>query len=127
MKTLQDHMIKESGEERKYRFLPEMCCNHPLQLGALTSESFSERFISVASLLVDAHRLRLNDEMIDEIIASHMSKKFIDRIRSKNAISVTQFEKSSLTRRNNCDLLPFFCFSYFYCYLLLLFYSNLVI
>ena len=25
MKTLQDHIIKESGEEQKFGFLPEIC------------------------------------------------------------------------------------------------------
>ena len=64
MKTLQDHMIKESGDERKFGCLPKMCCNSPLQLGALTSENFSERIISVANLLVNAHRLHLNDNMM---------------------------------------------------------------
>ena len=41
-----------------------MCCNSAVQLGALTSESFSERMISAAILLVDTYRLHLNDEMI---------------------------------------------------------------
>ena len=78
MKTLLDRMIKESGEECKFGYLPEMCCNSPVQLGALTSENFSERMISAANLLVDTHRLHLNDDMIDKIIFLRMNKKFID-------------------------------------------------
>ena len=68
MKVLLDHLMQESGEERKFGHLPEMCCNSPCQLGALTSDSFSERMISVANLLFDTCRLHLNDEMIDKMI-----------------------------------------------------------
>ena len=49
MNILLDHMIKESGEERQFAHLPEMCWNYPVQLGELTSESFSERMISAAT------------------------------------------------------------------------------
>ena len=101
VKNLQDHVIKESEEERKFGFLPETCCNFPLQLGALISESFSERMISAANLLVDTHRLHLNNEMSDKLIALRTKKKFIDRIRSKNAISAMQFEKIESNKRLN--------------------------
>ena len=76
-----------------------MCCNSTVQLGALTSESFSERMISAATLLVDTYRLHLNDEMIDELIALRMSKKFVDRILSENSISTMQFEKIKSNKR----------------------------
>ena len=92
MKTLLDRMIKESREECKFGVLPEMWCNSPLQLGVFTSESFSERMISAANLLVDTHQLHSNDEMVDKLIALRVNKKFIYRIRSKNAISAMQFE-----------------------------------
>ena len=40
MRVLIDKMIKESGDERRFGHLPEMCTKSPAQLGALTSESF---------------------------------------------------------------------------------------
>ena len=40
VKILIDHVIKESGEERKFGCLPVVCRNPPVQLRALTSESF---------------------------------------------------------------------------------------
>ena len=55
MKVLMDHYIEEIVRERKFGYLPEMCCDSPCQLGVLTSESFSERMISVANLLADTH------------------------------------------------------------------------
>ena len=68
MKILLDHLIQESREERKFGCLPEMCSNSTYQLGTLTSERFSERMISLANLLLDTHRLHLNDDMIDKLI-----------------------------------------------------------
>ena len=100
MKILLDHVIKENGEKRKFGCLPETCCNYPLRLGVLTSGSFSERMISAANLLVDAHRLHLNDGMIDKFIVFHVNKKFMDRIRSKNAISAMHFEKIESNKRS---------------------------
>ena len=68
MKIILDHLIQESEEEYQFGFLPEMLCDSPCQRGTLTSESFSERMISVANLLVDTHRLHLNGEIIDKMI-----------------------------------------------------------
>ena len=55
--------------------------------------------ISADDLLVDTHRLYLNDEMIDKLIVLRMNKKFIDIIRSKDAISAIQFEKIESNKR----------------------------
>ena len=92
IKTLLDHVTEVSGEERRFGCLPEMCSNSPVQLGALTSKSFSERMMSATNLLVDTHRLRFGDDMIDKLIALRINKKFMDRIRSKNIFSTMQFE-----------------------------------
>ena len=91
MKILLDHLIQESGEECQFGHLPEMCCNSPSQLSVLTSESFSERIISTANLLVETHRLHLNDDMIDRIIVLRMNKRFMERVRSKNIFSSVMF------------------------------------
>ena len=81
MKILLDRVIKESRNERQFVHFPKMFCNSPIQLGALTSEIFSEMMISADNLLVGAHRLYLNDEMIDKLIALRMNKKFMDRVK----------------------------------------------
>ena len=69
-----------------------MCCNNPPQLGTLTSEIFSETMASAANLFVDIHRLHLNDDMIDKLIALRVDKTFMDRFRSKNVVSSTMFD-----------------------------------
>ena len=98
MKTLLDHMIKDSGEERKFVLLPEMCYNSPVKLGTLTSESFSENMMSASDLLVDAHRLDLDYYMVDKLIALHMNKRFMDRVRIKFFSSIMFENVESINR-----------------------------
>ena len=93
MTILLDHSIQESGEERQFGSLPEMFSNSPYQLDVLTSESFSERMISTANLLVDTHHLHLNDGMIDKLIVLRMNKRFMERVRSKKVFSSVMFDK----------------------------------
>ena len=76
MNILLDHLILETREECQFGCLPEMCCNSPCQLTVLTLESFSERMISAANLIVDTYRLYLNDGMIDKRTVVLMNKRF---------------------------------------------------
>ena len=76
-----------------------MCTKYPVQLGALTSESFSERMISCANLLVDAHRLKFGDDVIDKLIVLRMNKKFMDRMRSKTTFATMTFETMDANER----------------------------
>ena len=107
VKMFIDHVIKESGEERKFGCLPVVGYNPPAQLGALNSESFSKRMISAANLLVHAHRLHLNDDVIDKLIVLHMDRKLIDRIRSTFFL-LHSLRTLILTRRLKLNLLSFF-------------------
>ena len=100
MKVLVDKMIEESGSERKFGCLPEMCTKSPVQLGALTSESFSERMISNDNLLVDPHPLKFGDDMIDKLVVLRVNKTFNDKLRNDKAHSTMNFEKMDSTTRN---------------------------
>ena len=86
-----EHLIEENEECRKCACLPDMLSNSPCQLGALTSESFSERIISVANLLVDVHRILLDQSNIDNVIVLLMSKRFMKRSRHKEAFASVIF------------------------------------
>ena len=68
MQILMDYLIEDSGEHRKCGHLPYMRYNFPCHVRVLTSESFSKRMISVANLLVHAHRIRLGHNFIDKLI-----------------------------------------------------------
>ena len=77
------------------RCVPNLLCN-----GALTSDSFSERMISNANLLVDPHRLKFGDEMIDKLVVLRMNKKFMDRLRITKAHATMNFDNADSTSRN---------------------------
>ena len=94
MKVILDHLIKEIGDEHKFGCLPESCYNSPCQLGVIALESFSEIMTSASNVLVDAHRLHLNDDMIDEMIILRMNKKFMERIRTQKYFSSVAFSES---------------------------------
>ena len=71
----------------------------PVQLGALTLESFSERMTSCANLLVDAHRLKFGDDMIDKLVLLRMNKKFMDRMRCKTTFATMAFDTMGTNER----------------------------
>ena len=92
MRILMDHLIERNGIDRIFGYLPEMCKNSPCQLGALTSESFSERMISAANLLVTTHRLHLDHDHIDKMVVLRMNKRFMERVRRKEAFTSIAFK-----------------------------------
>ena len=77
-----------------------MCTKSPAQLGALPSEIFSERMISNANLLVDPHRLKFGDDMIDKLEVLRMNKTFMDRLRNNKAHATMNFENMDSTARD---------------------------
>lgn len=79
MQTIMENSLEESGEHRKFGHLPGACCNSPFQSWALTSESFSERMISEANLLVDAHHIYSGHDFIDKMIVLCMKKRLKER------------------------------------------------
>ena len=92
MRILMDHLIERNGINRIFGYLPEMCKNSPCQLGALTSESFSERMISAANLLVTTHSLHLDHDHIDKVVVLRMNKRFMERVRRKEAFTSITFK-----------------------------------
>ena len=69
-----------------------MCKNFPCQFGALTSESFFERMISAANLLLDTHCLHLDHNHIDKMVVLRMHKRFMKRVRLKEAFTSIAFK-----------------------------------
>ena len=99
MKVLVDCVIEESVSERKFGCLPEMCTKYHMQFGAFTSQSFSEKMISNANLLVDPHCLKFSNDMIDKLIVLRMNKIFMDTMRNKKAYASMNFENLDSTAR----------------------------
>ena len=71
-----------------------------MQLGALTSENFSERMTSSADLLVEKNHLKFGNDMIDKLITLCMNKKFMDRMRSKTNFATMMFETMDANKRS---------------------------
>ena len=51
----------------------------------------SERMTSAANLLVDTHRLHLNDEITDKVIVLRVNKIFMKIVRTKKAFSSVMY------------------------------------
>ena len=92
VKKLMEHVVEKNGDDRVFGHLPDMCKNLPCQLGALTSESFSERMISAANLLVTTHRLHLDHDTVDKMVVLRMNERFMDGMRRKEAFTSIRFK-----------------------------------
>ena len=99
MKVLLDHMAETSRPGRKFGHLLEICTKSHVQLGALTSEIFSERMVICANLLVDTYRLKFGDDMIDKLITLRMNKKFMDRMRCKTTFVTMALDEMDANKR----------------------------
>ena len=56
--------------------------------------------ISNANLLVDPHRLKFGDDMIDKLVVLRVNKTFVDRLRNDKAHATMNFENMDSTSRN---------------------------
>ena len=54
---------------------------------------------SCANLLVDTHRLKFGDKMIDKLISLRMNKKCMDRIRCKSTVATIAFDTMDANKR----------------------------
>jgi hypothetical protein len=82
MKVVMDHLNKLNGDNR-FGLIPLMCRASVLQLGSLSSQSFSERMNSAGKNVVTKHRGSLKAEMIDKLVCLRMNKSFMQFCRAK--------------------------------------------
>jgi hypothetical protein len=80
MKVAMDHLNKLNGDNR-FGLILLMCRASVLQLGSLSSQSFSERMNSAGKNVVTKHRGSLKAEMIDKLV--RMNKSFMQFCRAK--------------------------------------------
>ena len=74
-----------------FGYLPDIH-NNSRPLGTLSSGSFSERMISVENLLVDEHLRRLGQNIVDVMVVLRMNKRFMERMRHKEAFVSIMFK-----------------------------------
>ena len=83
---LYEKIITEVDPDRqKYGFLPLMagCCDG--QIGALNAESFAERVISGANLVMTNGNTLLGDQMLEMLVVLRMNREFMEFMRREYA------------------------------------------
>ena len=70
-----------NGEDPIYGFLPLMAGCSKGQIGALNAESYAERVLSVANLIVTDGNTLLHDDMIEKLVLLRINRDFIEYMR----------------------------------------------
>ena len=68
---------------RMYGFIPEMAACSFAQIGALNAESFCERVLSCANLVIDKGNTMLHDDEIEKVVTLRMNRKFMECMRTE--------------------------------------------
>ena len=75
--------LEASDLERKvYGYLPRMASCSYAQLGALNAESFCERALSCANLVLTDGNTVLSDEELEMLVILRMNRKFIHGVHA---------------------------------------------
>ena len=82
MKPVMDIMERTNSErENIFGYLPLMCKNSPVQLGALSAQSFAEQMISASNLSIAKKRTLIDNELINKLKVLRMNRKFMEFMR----------------------------------------------
>ena len=84
-------------DRQKYGFLPLMagCCDG--QIGALNAESFAERVISGANLVMTNGNTLLGDQMLEMLVVLRMNREFMEFMRREYAEEMKMTPPFSMT------------------------------
>ena len=78
---------------RMYGFIPDMASCSSAQIGALNAESFCERVLSCANLVIDEGNTLLGDDEIEKVVTLRMNRDFMELIRAEYPELVKQLTK----------------------------------
>ena len=70
-------------DRRMYGFIPHMAACSFAQIGALNAESFCERMLSCANLVIDEGNTLLDDDEIEKLITLRMNRDFMEFMRTE--------------------------------------------
>ena len=71
-----------NAEDPTYGFLPLMAGCSKAQIGALNAESYAERVLSAANLIVTDGNTLLHDDMIEKLVLLRINRDFIKYMRA---------------------------------------------
>ena len=84
MKPLMDKIALYNQKNGNcFGYLPLMACSSECQLGALNSQSFSERVNSGANLVVNKLALKTDPEFVDMLVTLRANEPFMNFIQEK--------------------------------------------
>ena len=82
MSVVMKEAIRYSKANRNcFKLLPDMACHSKFQIGAVMSQSFSERMNSVGKVIFADNRTLLDADIINKLVVLRMNKRFIEYCR----------------------------------------------
>ena len=98
--------IQKTDPERKvYGFLPLMAANSYGQIGALNAESFCERVLSAANLIVTKGNTLLADEEVIMAVLLRINREFMEHMRANHKAEAKQAYNRTLVDIEKAKLL----------------------
>ena len=90
MWRLYQKSVEMDPTREQWGFLPLMACASKGQIGSLQAESFCERVISAANLVLDEGNCQFSDHMIEMLVILRINRKFMEFMRKHHNDSAKQ-------------------------------------
>ena len=91
-------LYKNLIDSGKYELIPLIADASPNTIGALNAESFSERVISAANLIMDEGNTALAEDELEMMVVLRIAREFIKFMRAKYAHVQHEMFKCSVLR-----------------------------
>ena len=82
--------LRADNGDRKYGFIPQMAAASGYSVGSVNSESYCERMMSAAKLVLGKHYLKLDSGKAEKLILLRMNRNFMKRMYAKLPTPETQ-------------------------------------
>ena len=94
-------IVESDPEHKVYGYLPQMAASSKGQIGALNAESFCERVLSCANLVVTDGNTLLKDQSVTKLTILRMNREFMEWMRANyNAESRQKFKTTVVDASN---------------------------
>ncbi len=91
-------LISGDQDRSNFGWLPLMASCSVGQIGALLAESFCERAISQANLILTDRNTRLNDAELEMLVVLRMNREIMEHLKQKYKDKVAKFREKSASR-----------------------------
>ncbi len=94
---LYDKITREDQDRRRFGYLPLMASCSDGELGALNAESYAERIISCANLILDDGNTLLGDQELEMLVVLRMNRSFMLHMRQNYSKEVKHLQPFNQT------------------------------